>query len=70
MLLRQLLEIYDLIDKPQANGEEVAELLRSRGATDVTVETVGSETGSTDCIKILIPGSNGKSQGGDAPPSA
>lgn len=67
MLLRQLLEIYDLIDKPQANGEEVAELLRSRGATDVTVETVGSETGSTDCIKILIPGSNGKSQGGDAP---
>lgn len=67
MLLRQLLEIYDLIDKPQANGEEVAELLRSRGATDVTVETVGSEAGSTDCIKILIPGSNGKSQGGDAP---
>lgn len=67
MLFRQLLEIYDLIDKPQANGEEVAELLRSRGATDVTVQTIDNERGSTDCIKVLIPGSNGKSQGGDAP---
>ena len=67
MLFRQLLEIYDLIDKPQASGEEVAELLRSRGATDVTVQTVGGDRGSTDCIKVLIPGANGKSQGGDAP---
>lgn len=67
MLLRQLLEIYDLIDKPQASGEEVAELLRSRGAGDVTVETVSGERGSTDCIKVLIPGANGKSTGGDAP---
>ena len=67
MLLRQMLEIYDLIDKPQANGTEVAELLRSRGAEDVVVETVTSETGSTDCIKILISGMNGKSRGGDAP---
>ena len=67
MLFRQMLEIYDLIDKPQASGEEVAELLRSRGAEDVTVEVVSGDRGSTDCIKILIPGSAGKSSGGDAP---
>lgn len=67
MLFRQMLEIYDLIDKPQASGQEIAELLKQRRAEDVVVETVTSETGSTDCIKVLISGINGKSRGGDAP---
>lgn len=67
MLFRQMLEIYDLIDKPQASGQEIAELLKQRGAEDVVVETVTSETGSTDCIKVLVSGINGKSRGGDAP---
>lgn len=67
MLFRQMLEIYDLIDKPQASGQEIAELLKQRGAEDVVIETVTSETGSTDCIKVLISGINGKSRGGDAP---
>ena len=67
MLFRQMLEIYDLIDKPQASGQEIAELLKQRGAEDVVVETVTSETGTTDCIKVLISGINGKSRGGDAP---
>lgn len=67
MLLRQMLNIYDLIDKPQASGNEVADFLRAHGATDVTVERVSGERGGTDCIKVLIPGSNGKSTGGSAP---
>lgn len=67
MLFRQMLEIFDLIDTPHASGEEMAELLRSRGATDVVVTTVTGELGSTDCIKILVPGANGKSTGGTAP---
>lgn len=67
MLLRQMLDIYDLIDKPQASGNEAADFLRAHGATDVTVERVSGERGGTDCIKVLIPGSNGKSCGGDAP---
>ena len=67
MLLRQMLDIYDLIDKPSASGNEVADFLRGRGASDVTVERVSGERGGTDCMKVLIPGSNGKSSGGDAP---
>lgn len=67
MLLRQMLDIYDLIDKPQASGNEAADFLRAHGATDVTVERVSGERGGTDCIKVLIPGSNGKSTGGTAP---
>ena len=43
MLVRQMLEIYDLLDTPQASGEAVAALLRERGAQDVTV-TVGDLT--------------------------
>ena len=67
MLLRQMLDIYDLIDKPSASGNEVADFLRGRGASDVTVKRVSGERGGTDCMKILIPRSNGKSNGGEAP---
>lgn len=67
MLLRQVLDIYDLLDKPAASGEEVEGFLRSHGATDVTVERIGGERGGTDCIKVLIPGTSGKSSGGSAP---
>lgn len=67
MLLRQMLDVYDLIDKPQASGGEVAEFLRKHGAEDVTVKRVSGERGGTDCIKVVVPGSKGKSSGGSAP---
>lgn len=69
MLFRQMMEIYDLLDKPSANGEEVASLLRSRGAHEVEVNKASDTDGnlSTDCLKILIRGKNGKSSGGTAP---
>ena len=67
MVFRQMLEIYDLIDKPQASGEEIAELLLERGAVKVDVSVVSGERGSTDSIKVLVPGSKGKTEGGNAP---
>ena len=67
MLLTQVLELFELLDAPQANGETIKELLLERGADEVTVQTVSGEKGSTDCIKVLIKGSNGKSNGGTAP---
>ena len=67
MVLKQVLEIYELMDKPQANGKEIIDLLKERGATEVSVETVAGERGDTDSIKILIAGSEGKSKGGSAP---
>lgn len=67
MLLRQVLELFDLLDTPAACGETVKKLLLERGADEVTVETVTGDKGSTDCIKVLIKGSNGKSSGGTAP---
>lgn len=66
-MLKQVMEMYDLLDKATANGKEVEEFLRSRGAKDVVVHTVSCEKGSTDFINILIKGSEGKSVGGDIP---
>ena len=59
MLLTQVLELFELLDAPQANGETLKQLLLERGADEVTVQTVGGDKGSTDCIKVLIKGSNG-----------
>ncbi|MFZ5753638.1 MAG: DUF1177 domain-containing protein [Bacillota bacterium] len=67
MVLKQLLEIFELLDKADANGYEVAAFLRSRGTQDVEVKTVKGPKGSTDAIKVLIRGSKGKAGGGTAP---
>lgn len=67
MLFRQLIEMYDLLDKPSASGEEVAALLRDRGAQEVEVRKASDGSRTTDCLKILIHGRNGKSTGGTAP---
>ncbi|MCG8538545.1 MAG: DUF1177 domain-containing protein [Clostridia bacterium] len=61
------MEIYELLDKATANGREVEEYLRSRGAEDVVIQTVSGEKGSTDFIKVSIKGREGKLSGGDAP---
>ncbi len=67
MLFRQLLEIFDLIDKPQASGQEIVDLLYARGASEAASIRVEGDRGSTDCVKVLIAGSRGKTAGGDAP---
>jgi len=68
MLLKQLLELYELVDRSDANGSAVADfLIGTYGATDVTVQTVKGERGSTDFVSIRITGSEGRVNGGSAP---
>ncbi len=67
MILKQVIEMFDLLDRPDVSGEVVAAFLRGRGAEDVAVEKVESEKGSTDFIKVLIKGKKGKSSGGNIP---
>ena len=66
-MLKQVMEIYELLDSPTVTGEEVANLLRSRGLTDISVKTIEGEKGQTDFIKIRIPGINGKINGDTSP---
>ena len=67
MLLRQVIELFDLLDTPAANGTTVTNLFKERGNVEVTVENVKGDEGDADCVTILIKGSEGKSVGGSAP---
>ena len=67
MILKQVLEIFELIDKPTANGEEVVEYIKKAGADSVFVKKISTEKGNTDFVKIIIKGKNGKLSGGNAP---
>ncbi len=66
-MLKQVMEVYELLDSPTVTGEDVANLLRSRGLTDISVKAIKGEKGQTDFIKIRIPGTNGKIKGDTSP---
>ncbi|MGE8368994.1 MULTISPECIES: DUF1177 domain-containing protein [Cupriavidus] len=74
MSLQQTLVIHEALDSPAANGTVIRELFDAYTATGVTVEvaTVNnappeSTENTTDFITIVIPGKNGKRNGGKAP---
>lgn len=66
-MLRQVLDTIELLDRGDVNGEMVKDLLVSRGLSQVNVTHITGDAGSTDFIKIRIPGSSGRSSGGSAP---
>ncbi len=69
MLLKQLMEVFDILDDSQASGEKMKNYLHEI-APDCKVEVLkltGPEGKSTDVIRIYIPGKSGKMSGGTAP---
>ena len=69
-LVRYILDVIDLLDNPKVNGDNIREFFRDKGLDRymfINVEHVSGDKGSTDFIKIVIPGSSGKSRGGNAP---
>lgn len=68
MLIKQVQDLYELLDRPDASGEKVRELFLSFTGINVDVFTKKGENGDgTDYIKILIPGKDGKFSGGKSP---
>ncbi len=67
MLLREMLDLFALLDTPRACGADIERLLVESGADDVRVTTLSGERGTTDSVRVLVKGSDGKSSGGDAP---
>ena len=67
MALKQVIEIYELLDSASVDGEQAARLLKGRGVDEVEVVTVRGEKGKTDSIKVRIPGATGKKSGGRSP---
>lgn len=67
MLLREVLDLIPMFDKPTACGSEIAEFLKQEGADEVSIFTVEGEKGTTDFISVTIKGKNGKLSGGNSP---
>jgi len=67
--LRQTLDVYDLLDSAEVTGEDVAAFLRNQGAGDdeMVTSTVRGAKGSTDFVRVVIPGWQGRLAGGSAP---
>ncbi len=66
MLLKQVIEIFDITDRANASGNLVKDYFEKLGAKDVVVSEVKGAKGKTDFVKIRISGTNGKSKGGTA----
>ncbi|MDW2799940.1 DUF1177 domain-containing protein [Clostridium boliviensis] len=68
MLMKQLIEVFDLLDSSYASGKQVESYLKGiRSDADIEVYTLEGPKGKTDMVKVRIPGSKGKSKGMDAP---
>ncbi|KEQ24793.1 DUF1177 domain-containing protein [Paenibacillus tyrfis] len=67
MSLQQTLLVYETMDSAYVNGNQIKELFAAYPEVEVTVQTVHGEKGSTDFVKIVIPGIKGKWNGGSAP---
>lgn len=68
-MLNHVLPIVDLLDSPSASGEAVAAHLRALApeGPSIEVETATSDRGATDFVRVRIPGTIGRSNGGPAP---
>ncbi len=68
MSLKHVMELYELMDSIYVNGEAIKEYLHAIDpAANIEVKTIQGESGSTDFIRVLLKGKNGKSSGGNAP---
>lgn len=65
-LLREVLDVIDLLDDPRNGVDALLELLGD-GDWETAREPFENDKGSTEFLKILFPGTRGKSRGGDAP---
>ncbi|MGG4045218.1 DUF1177 domain-containing protein [Paenibacillus favisporus] len=67
MTLKQTMISLDAMDDGYVTGEKVKALFADYAEITVEVQKVTGEKGSTDFIKIVIPGTEGKSKGGSVP---
>jgi len=66
-MLKQVLEIVELLDDSGASGEKVRDLFGSRGHASTRVSTITGEEGQTDFVRLDFPGYVGASLGGQSP---
>lgn len=69
MLLREIMDIIELIEGPDAGWKEIKNYFLAKGATadNISLEEVSGEEGKTLFVKVMIPGLKGRRAGGEAP---
>ncbi|MBY0010327.1 DUF1177 domain-containing protein [Paenibacillus typhae] len=67
MALQQTITVMNTMDSAYVNGEQIRQLFSDYSGIEVLVKKVEGEKGSTEFVKITIPGSEGKLNGGSAP---
>ncbi|WP_078544750.1 DUF1177 domain-containing protein [Litchfieldia alkalitelluris] len=67
MSLKYAMNVVELLDDSNINGQTVVDLFTRYQFVEASTSTVQGENGSTDFVKIIVKGTNGKSVGGSAP---
>ncbi|WP_059172820.1 DUF1177 domain-containing protein [Bacillus sp. FJAT-27445] len=68
MSFKHVLEVLEVMDSIHVTGNDIKEYLEGISSDgNITVQTVEGKAGSTDFVKIVIQGEEGKSKGGSAP---
>ncbi len=68
MLMKQIIDAYEVLDSAYVTGKKVEGILRTiQPDADITVYELKGPKGTTDMLKVRIPGTNGKTKGGSAP---
>ena len=68
MLIKQIMEVFDVLDSSTVDGAAVKKYLQSvNPEANVEVYPLEGPKGSTDMVKVRIPGTEGKTVGGSYP---
>lgn len=67
MIAKQVEEIFDILDRPDASAYKIKELFQAKGADNIQIHELSKDGKKTESIKIKIEGKNGKKTGGSAP---
>ena len=66
MSLSAVIQALDLLDAATVNGQVVADAIRAAGVPEVEVQRFTGQKGSTDFLRITVPGTHGQLAGGQA----
>lgn len=68
MTLKHVMNLFDIMDDINVDGESVKKYLQKfNEKIDIHVSKITDEEGSTDFVKVIVPGSSGRMSGGNAP---
>ncbi len=57
-MLKAVLEVMELLDNPDASGQDVRRWLQAKGDVSVDVQQVRGANGATDFVSVTIPGTD------------